>query len=243
MNNQNEQNAQYDLENIINNITNYLIDNDIIINDDDTNYIKFIKYVLKYKRFISIICLIILLIIGYYCDPFHLYDNKDNKDNKDLSNNHIQSGGAAAAVATARKAELKGIAEKGKADRKAAAEKAVTDKAAATKAKADAKAAGPGKIEKKAASGQAKIDAHKQAAKDFGKKATSLSTYTGAVSGAAGAAGELISNNADLIFQVFYSIAIFILICIVTIPAIAFVGIGIICYVLLKPKMEALKAL
>ena len=261
-------NNQYDLDTIVDTITNYLIDDDIVISEKDTNYIKFKKYLLKYKHIIGILFLIVLSIIGYYCDPFHLYHPfhpyyKD--DSKDLSTNQIQAGGGS--LASQAKAEVKAAKEQAKsaakeaaatvkADAKAAKVHAQSDagraeaikakgeaKAAASKAKADAKAAKPGTGDKLAASGQSKIDKHKQAAKDFKKKATSLKTYTGALSGAAGAAGDLVSNNADLIFQIFYSIAIFILICIVTVPAIAFVGIGILCYVLLKPKMEALKAL
>ena len=235
---------QYYLENIETNISNYFIDNDIIINDDDDFNTKCKKYLLKYKRFIGLICLIILIIIGYHCNPYNINYNNDNNDND--KDNQIQNGGAGAlkaASAASRKTELKAIADKGKADRQALKDKATADKAAAKKAKEDAKAAGPSKGEKMAASGQAKMDKHKQALKDFGGKAASLSTYTNAAGNAAGAAGRAISDNADLVFQVLYSVAIFILICIVTIPALAFIVVGIICFVLLKPKMAALKAL
>jgi hypothetical protein len=236
-------------------ITNYLIDDEITINDDDDDddiIMKCKKYVLKYKRIIGLICLIILIIIGYHCNPYNIhYNNDTNHDTNNITNDkQIQNGGAGAAAAAAkasaaaaRKTELKGIAAQGKADRQAAKVKAADDKAAAKKTKQDEKAAGPGKLEKASARGQAKIDAHKQSAKDFKKKALSLKTYTNAAGAASDAAGRLVTENADLVFQILYSVAIFILICIVTIPAIAFIVVGIICYVLLKPKMAALKAL
>ena len=216
----------YYFNDIVNTITNYLIDNDIIITDNDTYDIKLKKYVLKYKRIIGIICLIILLIIGYYCDPLHLYYKDDSKD---LSNNLIQSGGFSAD-------------EKARAKVQVMAEQAQA-KAAKAQKKADKKADKSTKKETMAAKGEAKMEKHAKGAKNIAKKATSLKTNTGAISGAADATGKLISNNADLVVQIFYSIALFILICIVTIPAIAFVVVGLLCYVLLKPKIEGLKAL
>jgi hypothetical protein len=224
------------INNITNNITNYLIDNEITINDDDDIYIKIKKFLLKYKRIISIICLIILLIIGYTCDFYHIINN-------DYNDNQIQNGGATPEEKAARKEEKATLKAKGVADRAAERDKAAEEKAKAKKEKSDAKAAGPGKLEKMSDKGAAKMEAHKQSVKDFKKKAKSLSTYTNAIGSASSAAGDLISNNADLIFQIFYSIAIFILICIVTIPFIAFIVVGIICFVLLKPKIDALKEL
>jgi hypothetical protein len=220
---------QYYLENIETNISNYFIDNDIIVNDDDDFNTKCKKYLLKYKRFIGLICLIILIIIGYNCNPYNINYNNYNYNDKD---NQIQNGGAKAAMKAQQAAAKKAAKEA-----KTVAKKAEKD------AKSAAKAAEPSKGEKMAASGQAKMDKHKQALKDFGGKAASLSTYTNAAGSAAGAAGRAVTDNADLVFQVLYSVAIFILICIVTIPALAFIVVGIICFVLLKPKMAALKAL
>ena len=96
---------------------------------------------------------------------------------------------------------------------------------------------------KKLASSQAKMSSHKAAVKaksaEFKNKALSASTYTAPFK----AVGSAFTDNADLIFQVFYSIALFIIICIVTMPALAFIVVGIICYVVLKPKIDAIKAL
>jgi len=246
---------QYDLDNIIINITNYLIDNEIIINDDDDTNIKCKKFLLKYKRIISIFCLIILLIIGYYCNPYNIHGNVS-------SNNQLQNGGSVDPIAQAKAdvkakaAKVKTDASKAKSDAKDAATKAKATaaspegkaaaikakgeaKATAAKEKSDAKKAAPSKLEKSAARGDLKMDKHKQALKDIGNKATTLSTYTSPLT----SAGRAVADNADLIFQIFYSIAIFILICIVTLPAIAFIVVGLLCYVLLKPKMEALKEL
>ena len=69
------------IKNIKNNIVNYFIDNDIVINDDDEIKIKIKKFLLKYKRTIAMICLIILLIIGYHCDPYSINYNHINYNN------------------------------------------------------------------------------------------------------------------------------------------------------------------
>lgn len=60
---------------------------------------------------------------------------------------------------------------------------------------------------------------------------------------AGAAAAHKFTDNADVIYQIFYSIALFILICIISIPSIAFFVIGLICYILLKDKLKGLKAL
>jgi len=232
------------LDNIKNNIVNYFIDNDIIINDDDDIKTKIEKFLLKYKRTIAMICLIILLIIGYYCDPYSIFYHYDKTDNQ------IQSGGAALAAKAqktadkqAKSADKQAKKEMDKAAKSTAKEAAKVEKSAAKETasteKAASKAAAPSFLEKRAASGKAKREAHgkaisdkKNALKEKIKNATPFRD-----------AGRAFTDNADLIFQVFYSIAIFIVICIVTVPALAFIIVGIICHVVLKPKIEAIKAL
>ena len=63
---------------------NYLIDDKIEIYENDTLLIKFQKILLKYKRIISIILLILLLIIGHTCNLTYLNFNisPDNENNK-----------------------------------------------------------------------------------------------------------------------------------------------------------------
>ena len=53
---------------ICNKINYFLIDKDIIINENDNFIIKLKYFLLKYKRIIAIVLLIILLIIGYQCN-------------------------------------------------------------------------------------------------------------------------------------------------------------------------------
>ncbi len=86
------------IKNIKNNIVNYFIDNDIVINDDDDIKIKIKKFLLKYKRTIAMICLIILLIIGYHCDPYSINYNHINYNN---NNNTKQKGGSVVSAAPA----------------------------------------------------------------------------------------------------------------------------------------------
>ena len=59
---------------ICNTIIKYLIDEDIIINENDTNLNKISLFLLRYKRIISIILLLLLLIIGYYCNIYYFYN-------------------------------------------------------------------------------------------------------------------------------------------------------------------------
>ena len=57
------------------------------------------------------------------------------------------------------------------------------------------------------------------------------------------AAAHKFTENTDLIYQILYSIALFIVICIVAVPSIVFLIIGIVCYFLLKDKMKTIKGL
>ena len=59
---------------IYNHIYHYLIDTKIKFSEHDTLLIKSKKILLRYKRIIAIILLIILLIIGYQCKLYYLYD-------------------------------------------------------------------------------------------------------------------------------------------------------------------------
>jgi hypothetical protein len=71
-------------ENMYDNIYNYLIDKDIIIDDKDIFINKLKYFLLKYKRIIAIILLIILLFIGYNCNliylDFDLYQDNQIKN-------------------------------------------------------------------------------------------------------------------------------------------------------------------
>ena len=60
---------------IKNYLYDYFIDDSIIINENDDFIIKIKKGIFKYKRIISLILLIILLIIGYYCNPYNIMNN------------------------------------------------------------------------------------------------------------------------------------------------------------------------
>jgi len=216
-------------------VSNYFIDYAITIDDNDSINIKIRKILLKYKRVIALIFLILLLIIGYYCNPYvtHLETNTNTK---------TQNGGA-----TDPPAQTPTPAPTTTAPEPAASAPAAAPEPKVKKTKKERlKAYGTKKSEQIQASAQLKSEKHaaalkeaKQKAKDSVKKAFKPSTYYDAGASAARA----FKDNADVIFQIFYSIAIFILLCIVTIPAFAFIVVGIICYVILKDKMKAIKAL
>ena len=77
-------------------IINYLVDKNIKGNENDTTLSKIEKFLLKYKRIISIILLILLLIIGHTCNLTYLNFNisPDNENNKNKNNkNKIIHGG------------------------------------------------------------------------------------------------------------------------------------------------------
>ena len=79
---------------------NYLIDDKIEIYENDTLLIKFQKILLKYKRIISIILLILLLIVGHTCNLTYLNFNisPDNENNKNkLLNGGVYEGFKASA--------------------------------------------------------------------------------------------------------------------------------------------------
>ena len=78
------------------------------------------------------------------------------------------------------------------------------------------------------------------AAKKVGKGIKNVGT---GMYDAGAAVAHKFTGSADLIFQVLFSIAIFIVLCIVIVPSLALFIIGIICYVLLKGKMKGIKAL
>lgn len=77
---------------IIYNIKNYLIDENINTDENNT-FINKLKYsLLKYKRIIAIILLIILLFIGYHCNISFL-DTNINKNNYNLKGGGVITGG------------------------------------------------------------------------------------------------------------------------------------------------------
>jgi hypothetical protein len=230
-------------------INNYFIDNEIIINDNDDNYIKFKKYLVKYKRIIGVILLIILLSIGYCCD-FDFSNNESNSySNIDIDDNkNIQKGGAFnnSMVAAARARSALKRDRQAAFDEAAKLDKADADAAAATAAKAakDAKSK-LGFGSKSAAKIGLKKDKIIGKIKSIKTKDVKKGITTGATKmfDAGAAAAQGFKDNSDVIYQVFYSIAIFIVLCIVAIPSVALLGIGIICYFLLKDKMKTLKGL
>ena len=250
-------------------ITDYFINTQININNNDDYKTKFEKFLLKYKRIIGLVLLIILLIIGYY---YYTYNNYNNDANI------IQKGGGsetpAAAPATAETAAAAPAAAPAPAPAPAlaaAAEPAADKKKGIGDYKKEA-------IDKKAISKLAKVDASKakytagkaSLKKAIGKSAGNIKAAgtglgmsgkkgavaryaTGAVSkgvsgsisavrnvGAAGA--QSIRENADWFYGMLYAVAISLVVCIITIPSIAFFICGLICYVLLKNNMKAIKS-
>jgi hypothetical protein len=203
-------------------IYNYFIDNDIDnyikIKKNDTVKNKIKYFLLKYKRIIGLVLLIILLIIGYFCNPYNI----DTNDNNFFSDNNTQTGGALSAVLSAGPSVAGAAGSAGAAE----APKGFIAKQGA-------------KYDKRQKDKKEWQDKKISQLKSGAKAAVSPSTYydAGAV------AARAIKQNADFIYQIFYAIAMFIIICIVTLPAIGFFIVGIFCYFLLKNKIKTFKGL
>ena len=89
-------------------IVNFLIDKNIKSNENDTTLFKIEKFLLKYKRIISIVLLILLLYIGNQCNLSYLNINVNHKKEYVLNGgaNEIASAtGAATGAAAAPAAE------------------------------------------------------------------------------------------------------------------------------------------
>ena len=172
---------------------------------------------IKIKKFLlkykKIICLILIIILLIMGYYCNPYEN--------LYNNNIQTGGAAA---------LPGATEEKKTEEKPEEKKANAPQTEPEKSYMD----------KKGDKAKEKLKKRKEGAVN---KLKSVANAPAGIYNAGQAAVDKFKDNADIIYQVLYSIALFILICIVTIPSLAFCVIGIICYVLLKDQLGGIKGL
>jgi hypothetical protein len=208
---------------ICNIIYNYLIDKDIIINENDTFINKIQYFLLKYKRIIAIISLIILLIIGNYCNLKFLDINNTNKMNKtskivhnnnhNHNHNHILKGG------------------KGGAPKAPPAPKAPEPPKAPEAPKGEA-----GKKEGEAGKKEGEAGKKDGEPGKFDKAKASASKF-------ASARGDDFKEFAPWMYGILYSVALSIMGCIIILPALGFFVVGIVCYVLLKEKIGYLKSL
>lgn len=209
-------------------LESYLIDNNIIItnkNEKDNNYnIIYIKYILlKYRRVIALILLIILLLIGYCCEFNFNFDSVDSIDNV-KTKNIKQTGGSQPEQAPA--------AEPAAAPKKSIKEKIKHSLAVSKEMRSQ------------------KISKVTTKLGNIKNKIVDPSTYTKGVKSsitgiydAGAASARSIKNNAGFVYEILYSVALFVIICVLFIPSIAFFAVGIVCYFLLKDKMKAFKAL
>ena len=205
----------------INNVIDYFIDTSIIIKENDSTIIQMQNFMLKYKRIIASVLLVILLLIGWHCHLFinsNQTQNDSNKQSKFTNNKNakiIQKGGDNAVPDAPPKPDAPPTPD-----------------------------APPPKIPLTgmAASGKSKVKAMTSAAatakmKTLGglKSAVSYDTYANMANKFAG--------STDIIYRILYSIAIFIMICIIVVPSLAFIIIGVICFFLLKDRMKGIKGL
>jgi len=196
-------------------ITDYFINNTIIINDNDDYKIYFEKFLLKYKRVIGLVLLILLLIIGYfdYNSNSNTNTNINGNGNKINLKQKQQFGGASDPASVPPPAHMPpaGMPPAG-----------MPTSVSGIMKQGSATGVSPTKL------GIAKGLASKGLGKGYG-------------AGAYVAQG--IRNNADWFYGMLYAIAISLAVFMVTIPSISFFIVGIICYFLLKDKMKTLKGL
>lgn len=198
-----------------NTITDYFINNEININKDDNYKIKLSKFLLKYKRIIGLVLLIILLIIGYYEYYYNIITANIKNDNYSIQ----IGGGEAPAISTTSTPATDAPIELTKEQMKIQSKQQKKD------AKRTKRAA---KVLKTANSIKQMVKP-----KNIAKGAYNL--------GASGA--NIIREKSNWIYGVLYSVALSLVICIITAPMIVFFIVGIICFFLLKDKIKYLKAL
>ena len=232
----------YNIDNSFYVIKNYLINNEIIINDNDDIDVKIKLYLLKYRILIGLILLLLLIILGYYCNP---YENLLNSNNSNNSESQIQRGGAgglAGAVGAAGTALTKTVGAAAQTTPPPPPPPQDVPRPGRTRRALIRQGQNFAESRKKilnrplGKAGSA-IGKGAKAAYDDPKKYLNKGFDFGA------AAAHKISDNSDLIYQILYSAALFVVICIIAIPSIAFLIIGIVCYFLLKDKMKTIKGL
>ena len=250
-------------------ISNFLIDDDYKIDDDDTlEWSELIQvYIMRYRRIIGIVILVILLGIMYFCSW---------KDDSEKEFGLQIGGGNHEAAVGAEMAKLRATDEAQTAFAKEKGDKATADaKAAEQKGKAeqaaklvDAKAAK--KTAKKARRGTFKdtytteqVTKLKSAAGDaLGKsklgqfatgkmgdiknmRSAGMSKF-GVAKELTGQAGQFASDKfkefAGWLYEILFALAISIAICMIVVPSIAFFALGLICYFLLRKKISSMKA-
>jgi hypothetical protein len=242
----------------ITNIHNYLIDTDIIINDDD-NFINKIKnYLLKYKRIIAIIFVIILLLIGYYCDYTYLQIKRSFKDD-----NYILTGGAVGSTfgqkiktgfSKAGQSIKSGLQKTGRAIKAAPGKAGRAIKAAPGKLGTGLKMAAKKTFALKKPSTVSKIQKSKAAqsiSKGVSKvgqvlKTGKMAALKAGVSGTKNFIGNRAQDFKEFspwFFSIMYTIALTIMGFIIILPSIGFFVVGLICYVILKDKITYIKSL
>ena len=266
-------------------IKNYLINNEIIINDDYDADVKLKLYLLKYRKLIGLTLLILLLLLGYYCNPYENLFNNDNNNGNNKNESHRQRGGSdvplppplppprvnreikpggrgaplpatppatPATPATPDTPDTPATPEKPAvalgttvAPKLTSLEKFGIKQSAKASITLDKVGKPLGKVKDKIVAGAK--EAYKNPLKSTKKLAGKASKLTGKAFNKGfdfgAAAAHKFTENTDLIYQILYSIALFIVICIVAVPSIAFLIIGIVCYFLLKDKMKTIKGL
>jgi len=225
-------------------IYNYLIDTTIVINENDSFLIKVKKFLLKYKKIISFVFLILLLIIGYYCDYSYL-EIKNGVNNSfsdssidNASDMRILKGGGE------RWSKIKsGLSKTGKAIKSAPGKAARATgrglKFAGKKTLTGWKPGALSKLQKsKVGQGLSKVGQTLKSGKMAALK-----------SGAAGLKnfGEnritAFKESAPWLYSILYSIAMTIMLLIIILPTLGFFVIGLVCYVILKDKIGFIKSL
>ena len=201
-------------------IVNYFIDNTININDTDTTSLKIKKKLLKYKRIIGLILLIILLLIGYYCEPYgnnSISSISNNKLNK-LKTQKGSGFGPSGESHDDFTARMSAMEAEGKAAKDAFLSANVPEANAGNAANEVKK---PGVLNRMGEEAQY-------------QKTQKLYNY-------GARAGNAAKEWSGWLYSIIYSVAISLLLCIIIVPSIAFFIIGIICYFLLKNRMKVIK--
>ncbi len=245
-----------------------IIDDDYKLNDTLDGWEQIKLYIMRYRRIIGIILLIILISIMYYCDDLN-YDKEDNIQNGGSNDNVYAKYEAKFKEkndeAAARKKYDEKKMEEAKEQRKIKAEeiKKKYDAEHSKKGKAYQLSKLAKEADIKEQLGQvkdklgdkfakSKLGKYQAGLEDEKKQLIEQGLSVGKanqiiraqrLSDVKNFVGEKVSQFANWLYELLFAVAISIAICMVIFPSIAFVILGIVCYILLRKQMSKLKGI
>lgn len=206
------------LDNIVNLLEDWLIFKEYTVNGDDDLITQTKIFILRYRRIIGITIIIILLYVGLNCN----FGNE----------NYLQKGGSKIGSIISQKTANSSIKKAQQELRTKVKQEKTQVKADAIKQKYDDSSLGQKmqKYKQLRATGVSRTEI-------LGKGALNTTYSAGAW------VGNTFKEYAGWLYEILFAVAISIAICMVVLPSISFVIIGLICFFLLKSKISSFKSI